>query len=182
MLREEKHVNITSKRLVVLITFSFINILPRFLKRNETKRNETKRNETKRNETVTVTVTVTVTKMKLSRESHRGGPYGGGFSVFYEPWLAGGASFGEFGGGSYLRTCCIKPRVIRAVLELGGGDDSGSGDGNGGGNGGGGEYGVWFSDPDVAFLRDPAPWWAYGAACDLQYQINHQNKVRQADR
>ena len=49
MLREEKHVNISSKRLVVLITFSFINILPRFLKRNETKRNETKRNETKRN-------------------------------------------------------------------------------------------------------------------------------------
>ena len=124
----------------------------------------------------------------LSTETHRGGKFKGGFSTFYEPWLSGTAAYGEFGENTYLHTSCIKARVLLAVLELAGSSDAAaqhtrqtkkdiSGSGRHRNTTGAAKIasGVWFSDPDIAFLRDPTPWFEYGAGCDLQYQINDQN-------
>jgi hypothetical protein len=110
----------------------------------------------------------------LLAESNRGGPFGGGFSTFYEPHLAGHQDFAEFGGSTYVHTCCLKPRALMAVfdnfkLAANASDDRVS------------EFDVWFSDPDIAFFKDPTRWFIYGAKCDMQYQINDQNRRPEAE-
>ena len=73
------------------------------------------------------------------------------FSVFREASLAGAESerFEELGGAGFARATCAKAALLRAVMEQLRVD-------------------VWFSDADVAFVRDPWPSFAR-AACDVQY-------------
>ena len=97
------------------------------------------------------------------------------FGAFYEPSLSGESGFLEWNTVAYTRTTCLKIPLVRAVLdEMRFGDNATELSNDARGNDSD-AVDVWFSDPDVAFLTDPWPWFhdeIKGIRCDWQYQVN----------